>query len=394
MIFHRTNCHNTLKNVVLGQFYTSDYFHEVDSRRVKSALTQISDEIQQDLENFETLLKSAGVDVLRPELPSYDQFWQHHARTHKFLTPPMQPRNHYSVIGDKIFRLQHTDQHIDRCIQQHNPDIVDLVDANNTHFQQEIDKHHACLDSKKGIWYRKQKYLELAGPDWPHFHDYVRGERSSIPSIQQELDHFQSVLQYASTDFGAIDGPNLFPIDSGLVIDAVEYCDYEPWLRTHVGYQDKIIKINTGAGHTDGCFSVLGHQVILGIDPLIDYQQAFPGHDVIAVSPENYMNHISGFREMQHKVRGKWWVPGQEHNNDFIYYVEKYMSDWTGYVQETVFDVNVLSLDSDTVFVTSDNADLLRQLSRHGIEPIVVPWRHRFFVDGGLHCITLDLCRA
>ena len=30
---------------------------------------------------------------------------------------------------------------------------------------------------------------------------------------------------------------------------------------------------------------------------------------------------------------------------------------------------------------------------KHKIEPIIVPWRHRYFWDGGLHCITLDLNR-
>ena len=32
-------------------------------------------------------------------------------------------------------------------------------------------------------------------------------------------------------------------------------------------------------------------------------------------------------------------------------------------------------------------------LKKHKMEPIHVPWRHRFFWDGGLHCITLDLNR-
>jgi hypothetical protein len=27
------------------------------------------------------------------------------------------------------------------------------------------------------------------------------------------------------------------------------------------------------------------------------------------------------------------------------------------------------------------------------MEPVYVPWRHRYFWDGGLHCITLDLYR-
>ncbi len=27
------------------------------------------------------------------------------------------------------------------------------------------------------------------------------------------------------------------------------------------------------------------------------------------------------------------------------------------------------------------------------MEPVYIPWRHRYFWDGGLHCITLDLVR-
>ena len=27
------------------------------------------------------------------------------------------------------------------------------------------------------------------------------------------------------------------------------------------------------------------------------------------------------------------------------------------------------------------------------MEAVYVPWRHRWFWDGGLHCITLDLVR-
>ena len=32
-------------------------------------------------------------------------------------------------------------------------------------------------------------------------------------------------------------------------------------------------------------------------------------------------------------------------------------------------------------------------LKKHNVEPVYIPWRHRYFWDGGLHCITLDLKR-
>jgi hypothetical protein len=33
-------------------------------------------------------------------------------------------------------------------------------------------------------------------------------------------------------------------------------------------------------------------------------------------------------------------------------------------------------------------------LERYGITAHVVPFRHRFFWDGGLHCVTSDLHRS
>jgi N-dimethylarginine dimethylaminohydrolase len=86
-------------------------------------------------------------------------------------------------------------------------------------------------------------------------------------------------------------------------------------------------------------------------------------------------------------------LPGEENNNQFTHFVEKYLSHLVGYVDETFFDVNVLPLDTQNVFVASDNKELHAMYKQHGIEPIPVPWRHNLFHDNGLHCISLCLHR-
>ena len=93
------------------------------------------------------------------------------------------------------------------------------------------------------------------------------------------------------------------------------------------------------------------------------------------------------------QVKGKWWVPGQEDNHEFTHFVETWLQDWVGYAEESVFDVNVLMLDESHVCVSNYNATAFEFFKKHKIEPIIVPWRHRYFWDGGLHCITLDLNR-
>jgi hypothetical protein len=51
-------------------------------------------------------------------------------------------------------------------------------------------------------------------------------------------------------------------------------------------------------------------------------------------------------------------------------------------------------LDEHHCCVSNPNNEQVNAfLKKHHVEPVYVPWRHRFFWDGGLHCITLDLQR-
>ena len=86
-------------------------------------------------------------------------------------------------------------------------------------------------------------------------------------------------------------------------------------------------------------------------------------------------------------------MPGQELNNDFTNYVEKWMKHWVGYVEETVFDVNMLVIDKKNVLCNGYNKEVFDAFGRHGITPHVVNMRHRYFWDGGIHCLTSDLHR-
>jgi glycine amidinotransferase len=73
--------------------------------------------------------------------------------------------------------------------------------------------------------------------------------------------------------------------------------------------------------------------------------------------------------------------------------VEQWLRHWTGYVEETVFDVNMLIIDPKNVMVFNYNQQVFDALARFGITPHVVPFRHRYFWDGGIHCVTCDLHR-
>ena len=103
---------------------------------------------------------------------------------------------------------------------------------------------------------------------------------------------------------------------------------------------------------------------------------------------------MKGFLDLKRKNAGKWWLAGEEDNAEFTHFVETWLQDWVGYVEETVFDVNVLMLDEHHCCISNPNNEQVNTfLKKHNVEPVYVPWRHRYFWDGGLHCITLDLYR-
>ena len=53
----------------------------------------------------------------------------------------------------------------------------------------------------------------------------------------------------------------------------------------------------------------------------------------------------------------------------------------------------MFSLSEDVVMVSNENKLVFEYLKKHKIEPVVCPVRHRYFWDGGIHCLTLDLRR-
>ncbi|MGH3797376.1 MAG: glycine amidinotransferase [Pseudonocardiaceae bacterium] len=57
-------------------------------------------------------------------------------------------------------------------------------------------------------------------------------------------------------------------------------------------------------------------------------------------------------------------------------------------------DMNVLSINDDTVVVNSLCPDLMRTLEKHGLTVVPVQHRHRRLFGGGFHCFTLDTVRA
>ena len=65
-----------------------------------------------------------------------------------------------------------------------------------------------------------------------------------------------------------------------------------------------------------------------------------------------------------------------------------------GHISSPWAGLNVLSVDPETVFVHDLQKPLIKELERHKFTVVPVQLRHCYSMLGGLHCATLDLVRA
>jgi N-dimethylarginine dimethylaminohydrolase len=149
--------------------------------------------------------------------------------------------------------------------------------------------------------------------------------------------------------------------------------------------------VNTG-GHGDGTYCPVCPGLIISLEDVPTYKDTFPDWEVVYLPGQSWTK-VQPFLQLKEKNAGRWWIPGFEHDNQVIDVVEQWLGHWTGYVEETVFDVNMLIIDPKNVIVFNYNKKVFDALDRYGVTPHIVPFRHRYFWDGGIHCITSDLHR-
>ena len=127
-------------------------------------------------------------------------------------------------------------------------------------------------------------------------------------------------------------------------------------------------------GHDDSVFSVLKPGLVIAAGWVREYdiESIFPNWEIIYFDDPNW-NNVSKWKRLKWLNKGKWWVPGEEDNNEFTNFVETWLENWIGEVEETIFDVNCLVLDDKHVVVNSNNPILTKILQEHNMEPIFCP---------------------
>jgi len=374
-----------LKTVMLGSHYTSEFFKDIKNDRIRSSLQKIADETQEDLEYYEKILKEFGCNVLRPSIDNNDSIMNYINQdgaingSQGVPRSPLQVRDHQFVAGNTLYYTGY-EKGVKSTFDQYN--------ANDQESWYELDyETNEDLDFRH---FSREKWDQLAGDSWGDYNSYLTDPlyfNSLDPDIKEEIWECHRMM-----DFTVV-APSITVVGRDLYIDCQNHKFHNYYLQ-RLASKIPNIRINTlhHGGHSDGCFHTLKPGAILSLEEIQYYNNTFPNWDVCFL-PDQSWSKVKGFLKLKDQVRGKWWVPGEEENNEFTNFVETWLQSWVGYVEETVFDVNVLVLDEHHVCVNNLNPTVVEFLKKHNMEPVHVPWRHRYFWDGGLHCITLDLER-
>lgn len=357
-----------LKLCVVGQTYPPEYYQWITKPHVRKLFEKIAQETEEDYQLLIKKLKEFGVRVLRPELPEFKDIFI----GGKYLPPPMTPRDHMIMIGEVFYKgYQLNIENFYEAVKDPSwPKCTSVEEFNSLpqRIQDECNELHNLS--------KFQKFYS----SYDKIFDTIEKSGNKIVSNQR-----------ISTAPGALItrvGKDLYFGTDSYTQDRQQYqklIDSEfTTTRNHV--------VNTG-GHSDGVFCPVAPGLIISLKDVPTYADTFPGWEVVYL-PSQSWEKVSSFLHLKQKNNGRWWIPGFEHDQDVINVVEQWLKHWTGYVEETVFDVNMLIVDPKNVIVFNYNKSVFDALERYGMTPHVVPLRHRYFWDGGIHCVTTDLDRT
>ena len=132
-------------------------------------------------------------------------------------------------------------------------------------------------------------------------------------------------------------------------------------------------------GHGDAVFILSSKH-----DMHLHLAEDFPGWDVCKIWDSSIWAAMEVGRFKYEESPGAWYIQGQTPTAEFTQFVDTYLTKWTGFVAETVFDVNCLVLDEETVIFSAYNREVFDYCKRHRITPIISELRHSYFWDGGI----------
>ena len=357
-----------LKVCAVGCSYPPEFYSFIKNSKARSVMERIAEETEEDYQSLINLLHKFNVETVRPNvLPESDYY----LFNNRYVSPPMCPRDYMAMIGETFYTP--------------NPSRTtnwDIVKGDNWPPRPKTQEDWDRLP--------KSIKIELEGKQIS-YQDIFLKDLSPYKEIVDKVKEQQNEIVYTNSE---INTAMITRIGKDLYHGTDDYEENQNKLlskREKIFPQYRNHVVNSG-GHADGTFCPVKPGLIISLYDIPTYKDTFPDWEVVYLPGQSWYS-VLPFLDLKEKNQGKYWVPGEEQNDEFTDFVNNWLDNWLGYVEETVFDVNMLVIDEKNVICNNENAKVFEAFARHGITPHVCNFRHRYFWDGGIHCITQDLHR-
>lgn len=370
---------DTLKTCIVGRAYPPEFYHWVKNSKTRQRFEKMAEETEEDYQNLISLLSTRfGVEIFRPEFPTdLSELYI----DGKWVQPPTAPRDYFLMIQDKFWI----------------PEIPNASHAWSVFYRQ----------NKQAWWPDYVRPTDFYDA-WPEYADEIKHKFKNFIAVDQKhlnaklkfYDHIIDNIKKQNneivyTDLDFVNGCFVSRLGQDLYFATQTYYDNKqdilqkvdqlfPTTRNHV--------VNSG-GHGDAVYCPVTPGLIISLNDIPTYSDTFPDWEVVYLPPSNYA-HMREFEFSMKRNKGRWFMPGFEQDNNLQNMVDHYFDEWVGQVSETVFDVNILIVDPKNIVVSVHNDKVEQACKKYGIEVHVVPFRHKYFWDCGIHCVTNDLNRS
>jgi N-dimethylarginine dimethylaminohydrolase len=330
--------------------------------------SQIMDEVSEDLLNYEVALKSLGVDVIRPprtsNMPIYetDDFYS-------FGRDFYNLRDLHIVFGEQI---------VSSAPSQPNR-ILEISELRN---------FVAKVASEVGLDFIACPTPRLmTDPVYPNIRNSYGNLESSegalatnLGSITQEIWHrlTENEILFDAANIVRYNGQALYLVSSTGNMKAFD------WLKLNISdfsfHKTDVYR----SSHIDSTILPLNEETFLVNSVRVNTSnipQSIRDKRIL------YFNDVARIpdTEIEFHQQYRATAGAQLETLGFQSNLLDMSSPWAG--------MNVLSINSKTVMVESNQTQLIQFLESAGFEVVPIRMRHAYTMLGGLHCTTLDLVR-
>lgn len=356
-----------LQVCMVGRSYPPEFYSWIEDSKTRQIFEQISIETEEDFQQLIKKLNEFNVEILRPEVALEID----HNKT-EYVKPPVTPRDHMVMIGNVLYS--------DVPTYDFGHFYYNIKASNWPECETPDEMHGLPSGIRQTCLYLHQKYITSI-------------DNNGYSKIfQQIIENGNQIKTFINPH---ITGPMVTRIGKDLYFGTFGSNDDTGLLQTVVDQEFTKTRnhvINTG-GHSDATYCPVCPGLIISLYDVPTYANTFPDWEVVYL-PYSELNKNCQFNLVKPQTQGRWWIPEINHNQQLVNVIETYMKNWIGNVEETVFDVNMLIVDPKNVIVYNYNKQVFDALEKYNITPHIVPFRHKYFWDGGVHCITNDLYRS